>query len=610
MRVLAVAIGCSVTMSACGQLGSPPPKYEFRGAWIATVINLDWPTRSASSSFQQTQLRSIMAGLKAAGINAVFFQVRSEADAMYQSDIEPWSYWLNGRQGRAPNPFYDPLQLAIDEAHRHGIELHAWFNPYRVERNNNNYPNDPKHVSEQHPDWTYLAGSIKWLDPGKAAVRDHILSVIMDVSRRYDIDGVHFDDYFYPYPPNQIGTQDSQTFAEESRGFTSLFDWRRDNVNLLIAQIADSLRAFDPSIKFGISPFGIWKNGVPPGIVGLDAYNVIYADATAWLQAETVDYIVPQLYWRFAQGVNYRGQDYAKLAPWWAEQINARHLYIGHGLYRADGNTYTGSQSIFPPNEIPDQVQFNRDYLDILGSVFFRSSNITRFSSGDFVNTMQAGLYKYPALTPPMAWKDQGAPQAPVNLVYEWTGDAEVTLRWDAPISAPARYAIYRVRSSDVPDPAQAATDVSNLLSVTGLTTIKDRPGTSAEAYHYFVQSVSRNSIESVPSNMVMLHGRATASEITPRPATPELVAYPTPFEDHVQVRYILGESETVVLYVIDLLGRTVRMLVDGEVKSPGTHTITWDGNGSRGQSLANGPYWLVMDAGGRRATRAVALMR
>ena len=610
LGLVAIAFSSCIVMTACGQVGAPPPKYEFRGAWVATVINLDWPSRTATSAYQQTQLRNIMAELKDAGINAVIFQVRSEADAMYPSDIEPWSYWLNGRQGRGPNPFYDPLQLAIDEAHRHGMELHAWFNPYRVERSNNNYTNDPKHVSVAHPEWTYVSGNIKWLDPGRAAVRDYIVSIIMDVSRRYDIDGVHMDDYFYPYPPNQIRSQDSQTFAEESRGLTSLFNWRRDNVNLLIAQIADSLRAFDPSIKFGISPFGIWKNGVPAGIQGLDAYNVIYADATAWLQAETVDYIVPQLYWRFAQGIHYRGQDYAKLAPWWAEQINGRHLYIGHGLYRADRNTYSGSNAIFPPNEIPDQAQFNRDYLDILGSVFFRSSNITIYSSGGFVKTMKEGLYRYPALTPPMAWKEQALPQVPENLAYQWTDSADVTLTWDAPASVPARYAVYRVRSSDIPDPVQAATNATNLLAVTGTTSFKDRPGIAVEAYHYFVQSVSRNSVESAPSNMVMVRGRATATEQMLFPDTPALAAYPSPFADQLQVRFILEQSGTVALHVVDLLGRTVRTLVDGEFRSSGTHTAAWDGYGASGRPLANGPYWLVMDTGGRRTTRAVTLVR
>ena len=593
-------------MCACAQ--PPPPKYEFRGAWIATVINLDWPAQGATTDRQKAQLRNKMTRLKAAGINAVFFQVRSEADAMYESNIEPWSYWLTGRQGRVPNPFYDPLRFAIEEAHKHGMELHAWFNPYRVDRGSN-YTKVSNHISVTHPEWIYTAGPIKLLDPGKAAVRDYITSVVMDVARRYDIDGVHFDDYFYPYPPNTIQAQDSETFQQESRGFTSLGDWRRDNVNLLIAQISDSLRVFNPSIKFGVSPFGIWKNGVPAGIVGLDAYNVIYADPPAWVEAETVDYLVPQLYWRFAVGNQYQGQDYAKLAPWWAEQINDRHLYIGHALYKAERQTSGGSM-VYPATEVPEQVQFNRDYLGILGSVFFRSSNITAYSTQGFVKTMQEGLYKYPALTPPMAWKDQGAPEAPINLAFEWTGDTEVTLMWDAPSEAPVRYAVYRVRSNGQPDASTASMDPRNVLAFTGQTTLTDRPGIASDQYHYFAQSVSRNSIESLPSNMVSLEGRATIVDGIPVQPEPYLAAYPTTFSDRVQIEYTLDSPGNVGLYIFDVLGRSIQTLVSNDLKASGEHFITWDGTGGEGSTLANGMYWVVLESTGQRVTQPLILLK
>ena len=267
------------------------PKYEFRGAWVATVLGLDWPPFS-HSSIQQEQLIVMLDSLKGAGINAVLFQVRSEADAMYESDIEPWSYWLTEHQGSAPNPYFDPLQLAIEEAHKRGMELHAWFNPYRVNRGSG-YANADNHVSKTHPDWLLEFGAIQTLDPGLPEVRDHIVRVISDVATTYDIDGVHFDDYFYPYPPGNIQHEDAFTFAVHDRGFTDVGDWRRDNVNLLVQAISDTLREIRPSVKFGISPFGIWKDGVPSGIVGLDAYNVIYADAVAWLNAESIDYLTP-----------------------------------------------------------------------------------------------------------------------------------------------------------------------------------------------------------------------------------------------------------------------------------------------------------------------------
>ena len=604
----ALVLSFCTMMVACAQ-HAPPPKYEFRGAWVATVINLDWPAQGASSDYQKAQLRNIMARLKDAGINAVFFQVRSEADAMYESGLEPWSYWLTGRQGRAPNPFYDPLHFAIEEAHKHGMELHAWFNPYRAERGSG-YSNASSHVTITNPEWIYSAGPLKLLDPGQAAVRDYITTIVTDVAERYDIDGVHFDDYFYPYPPNQIGSQDYETFQREGRGFTSIGAWRRDNVNLLMAQISDSLKAYRPAIKFGISPFGIWKNGVPSGIRGLDAYNVIYADPLAWVQAETIDYLVPQLYWRFAVGNSYRAQDYGTLAPWWAQQIdNGRHLYIGHALHRAERQT-SGSSAVFPANEIPDQARFNRDHIDILGSVFFRSSNITAYNSQNFVSTMQEGLYRYPALTPPMDWKSQSVPASPVNLAHEWTGDAEVTLTWEAPSTPAPRYAVYRVRSNTLPDADATVQDARNLLAVTGQTTLVDRPGLASEQYYYFITSVSRNSIESGPSNMISLAGRATLADRTPEVPDAELNVYPSTFSDYINITYALKEPGTVNVHVFDVLGREVKSLMRSEYKNAGKHAITWNGSSAAGHGLASGTYWVVMNWSGQRITKPVILRR
>ncbi len=262
------------------------PKREFRGAWIATVLNLDWPSSPFLTTDQQKQhLIDILDGLKAAGINAVIFQIRSECDAMYSSDIEPWSYWLTGQQGKAPNPFYDPLQFAVEEVHKRGMEIHAWFNPYQADRNTTDYPVAPNHVTVLHPDWLIRFGTKIILDPGLPMVRDYVTSVIMDIIKRYDIDGVHFDDFFYPY--EGITNEDDATFAHYSRGFTNRGNWRRDNVNIFIKEVHDSIQAVKPFIKFGISPFGIWKNGVPPGTTGLDAYSEIYCDPMAWLHQGT-----------------------------------------------------------------------------------------------------------------------------------------------------------------------------------------------------------------------------------------------------------------------------------------------------------------------------------
>jgi len=484
-----------LTASSSASARSLPPKREFRGAWIATVINLDWPSSPfLTPAAQRAELVRLLDELQTHHMNAVIFQIRSEADAMYLSALEPWSYWLTGAQGQPPSPFYDPLEFAIQEAHRRGMELHAWFNPYRVSREVGNYPNDSRHLSVQHPDWVIQIGSIKFLDPGLPQARQHITNVVMDVVSRYDVDGVHFDDYFYPYPPNQISNQDAATFANYSRGFTNIHDWRRDNVNLLIQTIHDSIQAVKPYVKFGMSPFGIWKNGVPPGITGLDAYSTIYCDAVAWLQRQIVDYITPQLYWPF--GGN---QDYGKLMPWWASQRNSRHFYPGQAIYRAAN---------WPANEIPRQVRANRANPDVQGSIMFRAL-FFRDNAKGFADSLRTDLFRYPALPPVMAWKDGVLPNAPQNLRYErLAGGGPAALRWEVPTPAgdgdtASRYVVYHfntpnITANDMEDPSRIAAVVGDNAAIL--------PTPSDNGPHYYaVTALDRNFNESGMSNVIQV---------------------------------------------------------------------------------------------------------
>lgn len=474
---------------------SLPPKREFRGAWIATVINLDWPTSPFSTpETQRAELVRLLDELQAHNVNAVIFQVRSEADAMYASTLEPWSYWLTGGQGMPPSPFYDPLEFAIQEAHKRGMELHAWFNPYRVSREVGNYPNDPQHVSVQHPDWVIQISTIKILDPGLPQARQHITNVVMDVVSRYDVDGVHFDDYFYPYPPNQIGNQDAATFANYSRGFTNLGDWRRDNVNLLIQTIHDSIQAVKPYVKFGMSPFGIWKNGVPSGITGLDAYNTIYCDAVTWLQRQIVDYITPQLYWPFGGG-----QDYGKLMPWWGTQRNQRHFYPGQAIYRAVN---------WPQNEIPRQVRANRANANVQGSIMFRAL-FFRDNAKGFADSLRTDLFRYPALPPVMAWKDAVAPNAPQNLRYErLASGGPAALQWDEPAVAgdgdtAARYVVYHFTTLNI-NPITLG-DPSRIVAITGDKAATPKTPTDNGPHYYVATALDHNSNESGNSNVIQV---------------------------------------------------------------------------------------------------------
>ncbi len=590
--------------------GDGPPKHEFRGAWIATVLRLDWP-KAVSTAAQQAELTSMLDELQAAGINAVMFQIRSEADAMYESELEPWSYWLTGEQGAAPSPYYDPLQFAIDEAHARGMELHAWFNPYRAVRGSG-YAQAPNHVSVTHPEWLLAFGNLRILNPGIPEVRDHAENVVLDVVERYDVDGVHFDDYFYPYPPDQISDEDQETFETYGGDFASIGDWRRNNVHLLVEQIHEGIESIKPHVKFGISPFGIWKNGVPAGIVGLDAYNVIYADAVTWLDEQWLDYLTPQLYWAFGGG-----QDYGSLAPWWAEHTsrNDRHLYPGHGLYRSDPATFSGT--LFAADEVPRQVRFNRSHEDVSGSVFFRALNLTQLSSKGFADSLRTDLYRHPALTPIMEWNDLTSPPPPGTLTFEWTADEEVTLYWSAPPESEgdadaARFAVYRSRASMTPDTAELMADARNLIAVTGDTTLADRPGIADDPYHYVVASVSRNSIEGEPTNFITLEGRATSIE-TP----PESLAgfsldqnYPNPFRDRTEIDFTLETPASATLRIFDVLGREVARLVDGERLAPGTYTVEWDGTDGSGTDLPSGTYFGTLDVDGARVTETLVLVR
>ncbi len=493
------------------------PKREFRGVWIATVVNLDWPSSPLLSTDQQKQeLISILDRLKEIGFNAVIFQIRSECDAMYKSNFEPWSYWLTGLQGKAPNPFYDPLKFAVEAAHKRGLEIHAWFNPYRAVRSVGSYVISSQHVSKQHPDWILQFGNLKILDPGLPMVRDYVTKVIMDVVRRYDIDGVHFDDYFYPY--EGITNEDDTTFANYSRGFTNRGDWRRDNVNIFVKEVYDSIQKVKPYVKFGISPFGIWKNGVPPGVIGFDAYNILYADPIAWLHRHIIDYLTPQLYWKFGGS-----QDYGKLMPWWADSAGMynRHLYPGLAAY------HIGDAQNWSASELLNQVRANRSNQYTRGSVFFRTLVGILDNKKGFTDSLKNDLFRYPALLPEMNWKDTIKPNPPLNLEFgRIVSTGRAGLKWDLPNIAidgdsANRYVIYHVNTLT---PPQSDYDkAENILSIEGeRESFPSSPYITAP-YYFSITALDRNYNESLPTNVV---------EVT-APASPLLSM---PFNDEINI--------------------------------------------------------------------------
>lgn len=382
---------------------------EFRAAWIATVGNLDWPSRKGlSSAQQQVELVAMLDRLVSLHMNAAVLQVRPAADAFYQSSIEPWSDAITGEMGRAPMPYYDPLAFAVTEAHKRGLELHAWINPYRA-KDPSTTSVSSNHVSRTHPELVRKYGPFLWLDPGDPAVRDLTTRVVLDIVKRYDVDGIHMDDYFYPYPePRAGGFPDDRTWARYQRegGTLSRGDWRRENVNLLVRGLNTAIHQAKPWVRFGISPFGLWRPGSPPGAKGLDQYATLYADARKWVREGWLDYYTPQLYW----AIDRRGLEYAALLKWWADQNTmGRHLWPGN---------YTGkvaftNASRWRAREIIRQIEQTRAQPGATGNVHF-SMLVFQQDPDHLDDRLLREVYAEPALVPASPWLGAPASMRPV----------------------------------------------------------------------------------------------------------------------------------------------------------------------------------------------------
>lgn len=475
------------------------PKREFRGIWVATVANIDWPSRPGLSSDEQKQeLIGILEQHKKNGMNAVMLQVRPVADAFYLKSREPWSQYLMGKQGIAPD--YDPLAFAIKEAHMRGMELHAWFNPYRATMSPNTVISD-QHMTKKRPDMFFTYGGKKQFDPGLPEARAYIVQVVLDVVKGYDIDGVHFDDYFYPYPIAGQKINDEETFSKYPNGFTNVNDWRRNNVDLLIKQLDDSIHHYKKYVKFGISPFGIWKNikedALGSATSGLSNYRELYADSRKWIKEGWVDYINPQIYFSFTR----KAAPFSTLVDWWADNTYGRHLYIGQAAYLVNQKMEAAWRI---PTQIPDQVRYLRQNNRVQGSVFFSSKSFSTVARG-VADSLRNDLYKYPALPPQMPWLDEIVPNEPRNL----TADAVavgVQLKWETPSIAEdgetaAGYVIYRFDEGE----KISVVNPKNILKISfeNYTSFLDTAVEKGKRYTYLVTALDRLKNESDPSGPV-----------------------------------------------------------------------------------------------------------
>ena len=437
----------ALALSACADLPSPfarrlqpapelavlPPEAprEFRAAWVATVGNIDWPSkRGLSSAEQQAEMHAMLDSAAALGLNAIIFQVRTAADALYDSKLEPWSEYLTGVQGQAPEPFYDPLAMWISEAHKRGLELHAWFNPFRARQTTARSPQAASHLSRTHPAWVKSYGENQlWIDPGEPDAANHSIAVFQDVLSRYDVDGIHIDDYFYPYAETDKITKQELDFPDEPSwqrylnggGQLTRADWRRQNVTSLVQRIHDTVRATKPWVRFGVSPFGLGKPALrPAGISGFSQYDKLYADVELWLAKGWLDYLVPQLYWPRAQ----TAQAFGPLLQYWHAQ-NPQGRHIWPGMFTSRINDKPDSWTV---DEILGQIALQREIAPHTGHAHFSMIALEQNRRG-IADALKAGPYAEPALVPASPWLDTGGAQPTATVDLGSAADGQLRLR-------------------------------------------------------------------------------------------------------------------------------------------------------------------------------------
>lgn len=481
------------------------PKYEFRGVWIATVDNIDWPVRNMTDPENQKAdfIRQLELHKKN-GMNAVIVQVRAAADAFYPSSYEPWSQWLTGVQGRPPSPYYDPLQFMIEESHKRGMEFHAWLNPYRANFNINSASIAPNHITRIHPEWFLTYGDKKYFDPGNKDAQEFVVNVVKDIVKRYDIDAIHMDDYFYPYRITGKEFPDAASFLRQG-GRLDKDSWRRSNVDSIIRKISLAIKKEKKAVRFGISPFSVWRNKDRDPVRGSDSkagqtnYDDLYADILLWLEKGWIDYVAPQLYLEI-------GHDkiaYEKMLSWWSRNSYGRHIYIGHGIYRADERSAAWKN----PNELPNQIKLLRRYPNIQGSIYFSSKSFDRNPNG-WNDSLQNNYYQYPALLPPMRWIDNEKPWAPI-VERSLINDSVIRLivKPDPRNLIPIKYYVlykYAPESNSEPFGNQPKYVSRFEVSPDGFT-MNDTLSNKHYSYRYLVTAVGKNNNESDLSEIAIL---------------------------------------------------------------------------------------------------------
>ncbi|MFK3903694.1 family 10 glycosylhydrolase [Bacillus sp. JNUCC-24] len=472
---------------------------EMRAVWIASVYNLDWPSKKGLPVAEQKQeFIRLLDEIKAMNMNAVIMQIKPTADAFYPSAYGPWSEYLTGTQGKDPG--YDPLEFMIEEAHKRGLEFHAWFNPYRITMNHTDLSRlSADHPARQHPDWTIAYGNQLYYNPGIPETQDFIIGGIEEVVKNYDIDAVHMDDYFYPYKIAGVPFPDQETYETYGKkAFTHIEDWRRDNVNQLVKQINDTIKKEKPYVKFGISPFGVWRNikDDPTGsntTAGMTNYDDLYADTREWIQQHDIDYVTPQIYW----SIGFQAAAYDVLTKWWSNEVKGEpvHLYIGQAAYKINQNS---DPAWSDPEEYFRQIELNRQSQLVQGSMHFSLKDLNR-NPLNVKDRLREESYSKPALIPEMPWLHQKAPKKPIIQSVKKTSDGTALQIKNDPHSTVSYYAVYRLTNKGTYELLQTVRKEKGAI-----TTIKDLPVNQKKMDTYKITALNRLHHESKPSTKIV----------------------------------------------------------------------------------------------------------
>ena len=423
------------------------PKYEFRGVWIATVDNIDWPSKgNYNAESQKAEFIKLLDMHQRNGMNAIVMQIRPAADAFYPSQYEPWSEWLTGKQGVPPSPYYDPLQFMIEETHKRGMEFHAWCNPYRAEFAIGKSSIAVNHITRLHPEWFLPYGSVRLFDPGNKEAQQYVVKVIRDIVSRYDIDAVHFDDYFYPYRIAGKEFPDTASFRKYGNGMDKE-DWRRSNTDSIILALSKAIKEEKKYCRFGISPFGVWRNADRDTAgsnskAGQTNYDDLYADILLWLKEGWIDYVAPQLYWEF----EHAHAPYGPLLDWWNKHNYGRACYIGLGIFKGGSNA-----SWRDKDELPRMIRELRNMPNVQGAIYFSSKSFEKNPMG-WADTIRNNYYRYPALIPGMDWIDSAAIEKPVLTVVSTGTNAygtTITIKNKETIKKVKAFVVYGFNMAD-----------------------------------------------------------------------------------------------------------------------------------------------------------------